>query len=62
MSHSTSYRTPIESSRAEGPAVRSALKATLAAALATEASTTKGDTATPEHLASPGRLRTTLRT
>jgi hypothetical protein len=59
MSHSTSHRTPSEQSREEGPAVKSALKARLARELAGEAKA--GVTATPEHLAGPGRLRSTLR-
>jgi hypothetical protein len=60
MSHSTSHRTPDEPSREEGPAVKSALKATLARQLAEESSKA-GATVTPEHLAGPGRLRGTLR-
>ena len=63
MSHSTSYRTLNESSREGDPAVRSALKTTLALELAAEASTPAvGGPVAPEHLASPGRLQTTLRT
>ena len=56
-----SYRTSVEPLR-EDSSVRSALKAALTAELAMKASTSKGgETATPEHLASPGRLHTRLR-
>ena len=59
MSHSTSHRTPVELSREDGPAVKSALKATLARELAEESKA--GATVTPEHLAGPGRLRSAPR-
>jgi hypothetical protein len=62
MSHSTSHPTPAETPREDGPAVSSALKATLAVELAEQASAPKaGGTATLDHLASPGRLHITPR-
>jgi hypothetical protein len=64
MSHSPSHRPPTHVPRAEEPAVKSALKATLLGELADEASRSGvaiGGTVTPEHLAGLGRLRTTLR-
>jgi hypothetical protein len=58
MSHPTSHRRHTDLSREEHLAVKSALKATLADELAEEASDAKaGGTATPSHLAGPGRLR-----
>jgi hypothetical protein len=64
MSHSPSHRPPTDVPRADEPAVKSALKTTLVGELAEEASrsgATIGGMVTPEHLAGPGRLRTTLR-
>jgi hypothetical protein len=63
MSHSPSHRPPTDVPRAD-EAVKSALKATLLGELAEEASRSGaaiGGGVTPEHLAGPGRLRTTLR-
>jgi hypothetical protein len=58
MSHPTSHRLHTALSREQHPAVKSALKETLADELAEEASDAKaGGTATPSHLAGPGRLR-----
>jgi hypothetical protein len=58
MNHPTSHRLHADVSREEYPAVKSALKATLADELAEEASNAKiGGAATPRHLAGPVRLR-----
>jgi hypothetical protein len=61
MSHSTSHSTPDDLAREERPAVRSALKATLVRRLAEEATNPRFG-ATPQHLASPGRLHSAART
>jgi hypothetical protein len=62
MSHSTSSPTPRASSCQESPAVRSALKAAVAATLAAEASAPGRLARAPlEHLAGPGRLHATQR-
>jgi hypothetical protein len=68
MSHVTSHQTPTDPSRQEAlaaqeerPAVKSALKAKLERELAEDASTPRtrlGGIPTPQHLASPGPMRT----
>jgi hypothetical protein len=63
MSHPLSDRMPTGLPREQSPAVTSALKVAIARELAEEArsAATAGRTVTPEHLAGPGRLRTTPR-
>jgi hypothetical protein len=62
MRQPTSHRVETAASSKDGPAVKAALKPTLADELAEEASNARtGRAATPGHLAGPGRLRATPR-